>query len=314
MSAFVFCGFRTLSKPLQARSCSSASRLSSLKTGIGRGGFGGGGFFPRRDWNGWGDGDSPSVPLSAAVVINSRPRKRESLLARARYTGTNYPESWFSNLRVTNVLLAINMAVFALQFTTGGRLLSAGAKVNSAIAAGQWYRFFTPVFLHASLSHLLINSYSLYNCGPSVESWFGKKRFLALYAFSGLSGNALSFLCSPAPAVGASGAIFGLVGAMAVLLARHRSILRKSARSPLQTLGFIVMVNFAIGMTPGSQIDNFGHLGGLLGGLAFSYIAGPRLSRRRIAAGGTVLVDRPLYLDLLAEFRGRLRQLLSIFK
>lgn len=311
MPAFVFSGFRPLSKPLQAQCC---SRLVSARTGIARGGFGGGSFIPRRDRNGRGDDGSPPLPLSAAVVLSSRPHRRESLLARAPYAGASPSDSWVSTLRVTHLLLFVNLAVFALQFASGGRLLAAGAKVNSAIAGGQWHRLFTPVFLHASVSHLLINSFSLSNCGPGVESWFGKRRFLALYAVSGVSGNALSYLCSPAPAVGASGAIFGLVGAMAVLIARHRKILRRSARSQLQSLGFIVMVNFAIGLTPGSQIDNFGHLGGLLGGLAFSYMAGPRLRRRRTVGGGTVLVDRPLYLDVFSEFRGRLRQLLSVFK
>lgn len=204
-------------------------------------------------------------------------------------------------LRVSHLLLAVNVAVFLLQGATGPRLLMAGAKVNSEIAAGQWYRLFTPMFLHASVTHLLVNTFSLYSTGPSVESWFGRSRFAALYLVSGIGGNILSFFCTPTPSVGASGAIFGLVGATAVLLARHRRILGSRSRKGLNSLAYIMMVNFGMGMSPGSRIDNFGHLGGLVGGAMFAYLVGPRLVETQGREGKRVLADVPLYKIAVAE-------------
>lgn len=181
-----------------------------------------------------------------------------------------------------------------------GQLLLAGAKVNADIAAGQLHRLFTPMFLHASISHLAVNSFSLYSTGPSVESWFGHARFVSLYLISGVCGNLLSFLLTPTPSVGASGAIFGLVGATAVLLARHRRILGPRSTKGLNSLAYIVIVNFGMGMN-GGRIDNWGHLGGLVGGALFAYLAGPRLIPARGPNGRIVLVDVPLIKQAAAE-------------
>lgn len=183
-----------------------------------------------------------------------------------------------------------------------------GAKLNPAIRSGEFYRLITPIFLHASTSHLLINAFSLHSTGPSVESWLGKKRFSLLYLTAGISGNILSYICTPTPAVGASGAIFGLVGATAVILARHRDLLGARARRGLQSLAYIVLLNFGMGLSPGSRIDNFGHLGGFLGGICFTYMFGPRLFKRRVAGGRIVVLDYPLYKQVLKDMRVRLRQ------
>lgn len=212
-------------------------------------------------------------------------------------------------LRISHLLLAMNVAVFALQYFYGPSILMKGAKVNSAIAAGQVYRLLSPIFLHASITHLLVNSFSLQSTGPSVESWFGKKRFFTLYVTSGILGNVLSYMCTPTPSVGASGAIFGLVGASAVILARHNRILGPRARKGLQSLAYIVVMNFGMGLTPGSRIDNYGHLGGFLGGIAYSYLFGPRLVLRRTRSGKTSVHDVPLFSLALRDAQYRLRAL-----
>jgi membrane associated rhomboid family serine protease len=199
--------------------------------------------------------------------------------------------------RICYVLLAINVAVFLLQGAAGTRLLLAGAKVNSLITAGELHRLVTPMFLHASISHLAVNSFSLYSTGPAVESWFGRGRFASLYVVSGICGNVLSYLCTPTPSVGASGAIFGLVGATAVVLARHRRMLGPRARKALNSLAYIVLVNFGMSLSPGSRVDNFGHLGGLLGGIAYAYLAGPRLMPAKLTNGKTILIDRSVLQD-----------------
>jgi membrane associated rhomboid family serine protease len=183
----------------------------------------------------------------------------------------------------------------------GGRLLQAGAKVNSEIARGQLHRLATPMFLHGSISHLMVNSFSLYSTGPSVESWYGKGRFTSLYLIAGITGNMLSFFCTPTPSVGASGAIFGLVGATAVLLARHHKILGPKSRKGLNSLAYIVLVNFGMGMAPGSRIDNYGHLGGLLGGVLFGTIFGPRLVPARLPSGRMTMIDRSLAKEAASE-------------
>jgi len=111
------------------------------------------------------------------------------------------------------------------------------AEVNTAIAAGQVWRLFTPMLLHGSELHLILNCMGLYNVGPVVEDQLGSKQFLLLYLGSGFAGNLLSFKMNPKNMVGASGAIFGLVGAMGVYLMRHQELLGAQGERQLKGLG-----------------------------------------------------------------------------
>jgi rhomboid protease GluP len=119
--------------------------------------------------------------------------------------------------------------------------------------------------------------YALFALGPAVESYYGHWRYLALYLLSGLGGNVLSFLMSPgpAPSVGASTAIFGLIAAWGIFIYQNRSLFGSQARAMLTNVVIIVVINLTLGLSPG--IDNWGHLGGLITGLAFGWFAGPRL-------------------------------------
>lgn len=224
------------------------------------------------------------------------------------------PFGFERKLYISHIILAINVIIFIYQSAFAPSLLMAGAKINSAIAAGQYYRLLSPMFLHASTTHLLVNSFSLSSTGPSVESWFGKRRFLFLYVISGLGGNYLSYLCSPSPAVGASGAIFGLVGATAVMLGRHKRLLGGRARRGLQSLVYIVISNFALGLTPGSRIDNYGHLGGFLAGIAFSYIFGPNLKVHQNRGGRSAVYDEPIFSQVRLDFQRRFNQIYRLLK
>jgi rhomboid protease GluP len=147
-------------------------------------------------------------------------------------------------------------------------------KVNDLIVGGQFWRLITPMFLHGSLLHIGFNMYALFALGPGLESYYGHGRYLALYLLSGFAGNVISFLFSGNPSLGASTAIFGLIGAEAVFLYRNRRILGSMAQRALGNVVFIIVINLMFGAaTPG--IDNWGHMGGLLGGTFFAWFAGP---------------------------------------
>lgn len=162
------------------------------------------------------------------------------------------------------------------QSGSGDIPLLIGAKISSLIVAGQYWRLLTPVLLHASLLHIGFNMYALFIIGPSLEAHYGHWRFLALYILGALGGNVLSFWLSSGISVGASTAVFGLAGAQGVFIYQNRALFGARARQMLNSVIMIVVVNLAIGLTGG--IDNWGHLGGLLSGLAYAWFAGPRLA------------------------------------
>jgi len=181
---------------------------------------------------------------------------------------------------VTYTLLGISVVVFLLQLASE-YLLGAdypaylGLKVNELILQGQLWRLFTPMFLHGSFLHIILNMYALLIFGPTLERYYGHGRYILLYLVSGFTGNVLSFMFSLAPSLGSSTAIFGLLGAEAVFLYRNRQIFGSGARRALTNLITIAAINLVIGMTGG--IDNWGHVGGLIGGTLFAWFGGPLL-------------------------------------
>jgi rhomboid protease GluP len=149
-----------------------------------------------------------------------------------------------------------------------------GMKINEYILAGEVWRLITPVLLHGSLLHIGFNMYALFIFGPALERDYGHWRFLAMYLLSAFGGNVLSFLFSSAPSLGASTAIFGLIGAQGMLLYMNREILGERARFALNNVIMIAVVNLLIGFTS-ARIDNWGHIGGLLAGGLFAWTGGP---------------------------------------
>ena len=150
-----------------------------------------------------------------------------------------------------------------------------GARINEAILAGELWRFLTPALLHGSLPHIAFNMYALLSFGTSLERHFGHGRFFLLYVLGAFAGNVASFLFTGGSySVGASTAIFGLLGAEAVFLIQNRKSFPGQFRSAIGNIIFIAAINlFVIGSLPG--IDNWGHIGGLVGGLMFTTFAGP---------------------------------------
>ena len=201
---------------------------------------------------------------------------------------------------VTLLIIAVTVGFYVLQNLSAvffGRdlLLIAGAKINQAILLGQIWRLITPVFLHASILHIGFNMYALYSLGSVLERRFGVWPFLALYFIGALWGNTLSFLLTPNISLGASTAIFGLIAAQGVYIYKNRFLLGSAARPMLMNIAMVVMINLVLGLSPG--IDNWGHVGGLLGGLFFAWFAGPSFGLQENYYGQNVIVreeKRPL--------------------
>ena len=228
------------------------------------------------------------------------------------------------NRQCTDMLLWANGIGYVLQILSGHALTSMGAKVNAKIAAGQVWRLLTPVVLHGGLMHLAVNCMSLNTLGPAVERQFGKEQFWAVYLASALGGNYLSYTFCPNDAVGASSAIFGLVGAMGVYLHRHHDLFGDRGQRMLENLLGSVAVNAAFGAAS-KRVDNYAHLGGFLAGAFVAFAFGPNLvvvdtkeaakeARGRYEktgvvssgiarVGGKPVVNRPLMQTYANEFK-----------
>lgn len=151
-------------------------------------------------------------------------------------------------------------------------------KINEQIMLGQFWRLITPVFLHGSILHLLANMYALYILGRNNEMLNGHLRFGLLYFLSAFGGNVLSFVLGKYPSLGASTATFGLLAAEAVFIWQNKPFFGKQASRSLVNIGMILMLNLFIGLGSSGTIDNWGHLGGLIAGFFFAFLAGVRWS------------------------------------
>lgn len=197
---------------------------------------------------------------------------------------------------ITKILIALNVFVFLAQLAGGatltpqqGWIYEHGALMASrccwsdgtmaGVAHGEWWRLITSAFLHAHLPHLAMNMFVLWWLGRSLEDYLGIGRFLLLYFVSGLAGSAGALVWSPdAITVGASGAIFGLFGALLVMEQMHSP----GQMGPVFT---IVVINLMIPFVfPSLNISIGGHVGGLIGG-ALGAIAFSRFGRGHIAYG-----------------------------
>ena len=166
-------------------------------------------------------------------------------------------------------------------------------KFDYFISQGELYRFATSLFLHGSIQHLFFNSYSLTSIGPQAEQMFGSARFIAAYIFSGVMANCITYLGGGSPAsLGASGCIFGTIGAFAMFYFRNKDLLGQRAEMGLQSIKRTLFINFMYsGMSPG--IDHAAHAYGFIAGAFFSYLFGPRLSLKK-ESGYSKVIDRPL--------------------
>lgn len=172
---------------------------------------------------------------------------------------------WTLSLVVVNILMYILTAIASRSIDINILVLvQYGAKVNELIVYGEYWRLITSAFLHADMLHILFNMYALYSLGKIVETELGGIRYLIIYFFSAITAGLLSFYLTPNIAVGASGAIFGLLGAILIMALFGKS---KALKGMVRNILFILGLNLFIGFAGNSNIDNFGHIGGLLGGI-----------------------------------------------
>jgi rhomboid protease GluP len=147
-------------------------------------------------------------------------------------------------------------------------------KINSLIIQGQFWRLITPVLVHANFLHIGFNMYALYVFGRSLERFYGAWKLLFIYLVSGFAGVVASFLLTEGASLGASTAIFGLLAAEGVFAYQNQKVFGRQAQRVLRNIINIAIINLLLGLTPG--IDNWGHLGGLIGGLMVSWFGGPK--------------------------------------
>ena len=173
---------------------------------------------------------------------------------------------------VTKVLIGLNVLVYVITASQGAGLNSPGGSLfmkwllyGPFVADGDWWRLITAAFLHASLLHIGFNMYFLWFAGGPVEAALGRGRFLLVYFVSGLSGSAGALVLDPTkPTVGASGAIFGILGAALVMERQRNFVLGGSALA-------LVLINLVLSFTI-ANISIGGHIGGLIGGVLCALI------------------------------------------
>lgn len=194
---------------------------------------------------------------------------------------------------VSYALVLLNIAVWLLTLASGAALLQApaekmlvwGGNAASEVQRGQWWRLLSAVFLHSGLMHLAMNMAALLCTGPTVERVYGSRRFLLLYLGAGLAGSAMSlhFSAQQATAVGASGAVFGVAGALLVAALRHRRFL--PTMLSFYTLGGIglLLLDAMLRGFGSERVDNAAHVGGLLAGCLLALILPERISGRHDA-------------------------------
>lgn len=194
---------------------------------------------------------------------------------------------------ITSRILFVNVAMYLLQMGFPSITRNFAKRSDLILQGKELYRLFTPMFLHGSFSHLMLNSFSMQNIGPEVERLFGGGRFLATYIIGGVVGNLFSAYNTPNPSLGASGAVFGLMGAYYVFLNQNDSLFGRSGEAIMGRVAQTLTMNVIFGMASPS-IDNWAHIGGAVGGSLFAASFGPKLYLMSLPNGGRIIVDKPV--------------------
>lgn len=196
---------------------------------------------------------------------------------------------------ITHAIILICMILFIAMYIFGNgsndikTLIDFGGNATIYTKMGEYYRLFTSIFLHIGIIHLLCNMYSLYVLGPQVENFYGKIKYLSIFIISGISGSLLSTALSGnnIVSVGASGAIFGLLGSILYFGYHYRVYLGNVLKSQIIPL---ILLNLGIGFIL-SGIDNLAHIGGLIGGIFASMAVGvPDKSTKTDKTNGYILL------------------------
>lgn len=182
---------------------------------------------------------------------------------------------------------ALTLLAYGAQSYAPRAAMLAGCRMNGAINHGQWHRLVSSVFLHGGFAHLLSNLFSLWRIGPIVEASFGPARTWLIYLLSGLGGN-LAGLAWGEPrsmSVGASGAVFGMIGATGGFVFRNKRALGSYGDALLSNAGQVLLINLFIGTRRGSGIDNLAHLGGFASGALVGLLVAPAVGTATRSVG-----------------------------
>ena len=195
---------------------------------------------------------------------------------------------------ITNILVVLNIIMFALTMTIP-KLANMFILDPIAVRNGEVYRLLTSTFMHASILHLVFNMYALSIIGKQVETFLGKSKFLLVYLFSGLTGSLLSCAITNSYSLGASGAIFGLMGSLLYFGYHYRLYLGSVLLGQIVP---VIVINLVIGyITP--SIDNAAHIGGLVGGLFISMALGVNKDDERSSKVNGIITSLILLLFLI---------------
>jgi membrane associated rhomboid family serine protease len=223
---------------------------------------------------------SPSQPLPQEQTPWSQRSQLQRQVTRGRFILSRYPRL------VTNTLIFINIAVFLVEvflsqnlFIDENVLYQMGGEVSQV---GDYWRIFTAMFLHANILHIFLNMLSLFLIGSATELFYGKLRYLIIYLASGIVGGLATYFLMPATvlSVGASGAIFGVFGALGSFYIMNRRALGPFGQGAIINWLFWLGLNLALGFAPGSNIAVSDHIGGLITGLVLGFLLGRPLERR----------------------------------
>ncbi len=189
--------------------------------------------------------------------------------------------SEFQKYRITYSIIILNLIVylFSAFFSRDiidmdmQTLVDMGALYGPlTVLKGEWWRLFTAMFLHAGMTHLLMNMFSLYLIGRGAEMYFDTKSYLSIYLFSGLLGGLVSLYVHPVSVgIGASGAIFGVFGALAGFFLAHRERIQEHTKAFMKDFGIIIVINIVIGLSIPS-IDMSAHIAGLFVGFIGGFV------------------------------------------
>ena len=174
---------------------------------------------------------------------------------------------------VTYTIIAINVFIFlfTILFNASDFVVGLLSNYGPYIREGQYYRLLTSEFVHVNILHILCNMYALYIIGSQVENYFGKIKYIIIYITSAITASLLSMLLNMNTAsIGASGAIFGLMGALLYFGINYRVYLGTALTKEILP---VIILNLLLGFTL-SGVDNFAHLGGLIGGFLTTMAVG----------------------------------------
>ena len=228
----------------------------------------------RRHRRAVGGSDAQQATIGGQAAQPNELRERREFQERIKAL---QPRTW-----LTPALIAANLVIWLATLLAGAEflrtpavnLLAWGGNAASEVQKGEWWRMLTATFLHGGFIHLAMNMLGLYSAGTFVERIYGPRLLLIIYLGSGLFGSALSlhFAARQAVSVGASGAVFGVAGALLVAVFQHRDKLPKSfSKQTLAGMSFFAFYSLLQGFGKGG-IDNAAHVGGLLAGCLTAFI------------------------------------------